>query len=98
MTWALIGLAAALGFMVGFAVRGRRQRSPIEDYERQQREAARTAELREKAGTPEEITMLLEQGNKIGAIKAFREQTGSGLREAKDAVEAIEREMRTGAR
>jgi Ribosomal protein L7/L12 C-terminal domain len=30
-------------------------------------------------------------GGKIAAIKAYREQTGAGLKEAKDAVEAIER-------
>ncbi len=33
----------------------------------------------------------LLQGNKLNAIKLYREQTGVGLREAKDAVEAIER-------
>jgi ribosomal protein L7/L12 len=31
------------------------------------------------------------QGNKIEAIKLYREATGVGLKEAKDAVEAIER-------
>ncbi|MGH2609374.1 MAG: hypothetical protein ACRDHF_09835 [Tepidiformaceae bacterium] len=30
----------------------------------------------------------------MAAIKAFREQTNSGLREAKDAVEALERETK----
>ncbi len=37
------------------------------------------------------ITALARQGNKIGAIKLYREQTGVGLKEAKDAVEAIAR-------
>jgi len=37
------------------------------------------------------ITALVRQGNKIGAIKLYREQTGIGLKEAKDAVEALER-------
>jgi hypothetical protein len=40
---------------------------------------------------PEQIRQLVRTGNKIGAIKLYREQTGAGLREAKDAVEAIER-------
>ena len=37
-----------------------------------------------------QIRMLLGEGNKIEAIKLFREQTGTGLKDAKDAVEAIE--------
>lgn len=38
-----------------------------------------------------EIQRLLQVGNKIEAIKVFRETFGVGLKEAKDAVEAIER-------
>jgi hypothetical protein len=38
-----------------------------------------------------QIHDLLRQSNKIGAIKLYREATGLGLKEAKDAVEAIER-------
>lgn len=38
-----------------------------------------------------EIQKLLQNGNKIGAIKVFRETFGVGLKEAKDAVEAMER-------
>ena len=36
-----------------------------------------------------EVLALLEQGRKIKAVKLYREQTGVGLKEAKDAVEAI---------
>jgi ribosomal protein L7/L12 len=36
------------------------------------------------------IRELLAAGRKIEAIKLYREQTGAGLKEAKDAVEAIE--------
>jgi ribosomal protein L7/L12 len=39
----------------------------------------------------ERIQQLLRAGKKIDAIKLVREQTGLGLKEAKDAVEAIER-------
>jgi ribosomal protein L7/L12 len=38
----------------------------------------------------DEINELLVQGKKIEAIKLYREQTGVGLKEAKDAIEAIE--------
>ncbi|MGZ0171786.1 MAG: ribosomal protein L7/L12 [Planctomycetales bacterium] len=37
----------------------------------------------------EEIRQLLGSGNKIQAIKFYREKTGAGLAEAKDAVEAF---------
>jgi hypothetical protein len=37
------------------------------------------------------INDLLRQGKKIEAIRLYRQQTGVGLKEAKDAVETIER-------
>jgi hypothetical protein len=37
------------------------------------------------------IRQLMQDGKKIEAIKLYREQTGVGLKEARDAVEAIER-------
>ena len=40
-----------------------------------------------------EIRKLLEEGRKIDAIKKVREETGRGLKEAKESVEAIEDEM-----
>ena len=39
----------------------------------------------------EQIRTLISAGNKIAAIKLYRELTGVGLKEAKDAVEAMER-------
>jgi ribosomal protein L7/L12 len=36
-----------------------------------------------------QIVSIAQSGNKIEAIKRFRELTGSGLKEAKDAVEAL---------
>ena len=32
---------------------------------------------------------LVRQGNKIGAIKQYREETGVGLREAKDMIDKL---------
>jgi len=37
-----------------------------------------------------QITELLNRGEKIEAIKLYREATGVGLKESKDAVEAME--------
>lgn len=39
----------------------------------------------------DDIAALLREGRKIEAIKAYRERTGVGLKEAKDAVDAMER-------
>ncbi|MCW2864501.1 MAG: hypothetical protein JWP48_6209 [Actinoallomurus sp.] len=38
------------------------------------------------------VVAQLERGNKIQAIKIYREQTGAGLAEAKSAVDMIARE------
>jgi len=37
----------------------------------------------------DEIVRLLERSEKIAAVKLYREQAGTGLKEAKEAVEAI---------
>ena len=36
-----------------------------------------------------QILLLMQAGKKIEAIKIYRQETGSGLKEAKDAVEAL---------
>jgi hypothetical protein len=40
-------------------------------------------------GVHAEIMELLKAGKKIQAIKVYREQTGCGLKEAKDYVESL---------
>ena len=40
---------------------------------------------------------LIRAGKKIEAIKIYREETGTGLKEAKEAVEAIQDRLRYGA-
>ncbi len=42
----------------------------------------------------DEIKRLLQADQKISAIKLYRQATGASLREAKDAVESLEREVR----
>ncbi|MFP4321769.1 MAG: ribosomal protein L7/L12 [Anaerolineales bacterium] len=42
----------------------------------------------------DEIRALLEKGQKINAIKVYRQQFNVGLKDAKDAVEAMQREIR----
>ncbi len=41
-----------------------------------------------------EVGDFLRQRKKINAIKVYREQTGLGLKDSKDAVDALEAEMR----
>ena len=36
-----------------------------------------------------DVVALVRQGNKIGAIKLYREKTGVGLKEAKEAVDRM---------
>ena len=42
---------------------------------------------------PPEIVALVREGRKIDAIKALRERTGLGLKEAKDLIDALERQL-----
>jgi len=48
------------------------------------------SDLKGKALKLAEIQKLIQSGNKIHAIKLFRETFGGGLKEAKDAVDAME--------
>ena len=40
------------------------------------------------------IREALEEGNKIKAIKVYREATGKGLKEAKDSIDALVLELK----
>jgi len=40
--------------------------------------------------TEEYVKDLMRQGKKVAAIKAYRTMTGLGLKDSKDAVEAME--------
>lgn len=45
-------------------------------------------------GTPQDVVDALRDGNKILAIKLWRERTNTSLAEAKHAVEQVERGLR----
>jgi hypothetical protein len=47
-------------------------------------------------GLDADIQQLVNSGKKINAIKLYRERTGVGLAEAKDAIEAFERRYSLG--
>jgi ribosomal protein L7/L12 len=44
-----------------------------------------------RAGASERVASLVVAGQTIGAIKAYRQETGVGLREAKDFVDGLTR-------
>jgi Ribosomal protein L7/L12 C-terminal domain len=46
------------------------------------------------ASADAEVRALIRERRKIAAIKLVREHTGLGLKEAKDQVDALERELR----
>jgi hypothetical protein len=48
------------------------------------------------ANVPPSVAEALRRGEKIQAIKCYREATGVGLKEAKDFVEEIQRRAGTG--
>lgn len=50
--------------------------------------------VRDSFGASPQIIDLIQRDKKIQAIKVYREQTGAGLAEAKQAVERLERELR----
>lgn len=43
----------------------------------------------------EDIRQLVEQGNKIGAIKIYHDKTGLGLKESKDVIDELERGVKS---
>lgn len=49
-----------------------------------------TATLPATVDLEQQVRTLLEQGHKLEAVKQYKEQTGTSLKEAKEAVEAIE--------
>lgn len=81
--YAAAALSVALALLI-VATRGRPR--PAGDL------AARAQALR-GAGASPAVADLLARGQKINAIKAYREESGAGLREAKAAVEQLERAL-----
>lgn len=51
------------------------------------------ADLDDATHPPTDVIEALNAGNTIEAIKRYRARTGVGLKEAKDAVEAITRSL-----
>lgn len=87
---AVTGLVALA--ILGLAVRGASTRAAGSLGAAERAASERLARQLATEGDLEGAVLeLLAAGRKIEAIKLYREHTGTGLREAKDAVETIER-------
>lgn len=100
---AVIGCPLVIGVLAGIIgltlspvridLRTRRQEVIIARLERNLDLVMRHLGIEEPDTNVDPVLKILAAGNKIALIKIYREQTGAGLKDAKDAVEAMRREM-----
>jgi hypothetical protein len=45
-------------------------------------------------GVPEDVLAQVRAGNKVAAIRLYREQTGKGLKESHDLIDEIDKRIR----
>lgn len=86
----LLPLLIILGVYGAFRAKNRRNRQ----VERQQQAPQPKAISYQVGDMNSELRALIQANRKIEAIKRYREMTGAGLRDAKEAIEAMEREMK----
>lgn len=84
--WAILGAVAIGAYLFGRMSGGG---SPEDRAERQmrRRQEAEAAFANMPPAAQQEIDQLLTQGKTVEAVKRFRDETGSGLKEAKDAID-----------
>lgn len=80
MPWLELVVGAGLAFLVIFLFR-------------QMKDRPRVVMPNPGNGTMEDVQRLVSEGHKIAAIKIYRELHGVGLKEAKEAVEAMARSL-----
>ncbi|HEY2897555.1 MAG TPA: hypothetical protein VGJ12_10485 [Gemmatimonadaceae bacterium] len=85
--WYLI-LAAMVAFVFGAITLRRRSGSKVIWEAPPQSGAAHEAAIADP-----ELLAMLQQEQLIGAIKRYRQLTGVGLKESKEAVEALQRNL-----
>jgi ribosomal protein L7/L12 len=87
VSYSVLAAVAVLAFVLGVFTARRRPDTKVIW------EAPRTGPAHEAAIADPELRTLLEQKQLIAAIKRYRELTGEGLKESKDAVEALQRSI-----
>jgi len=92
-TYVIYALLVVLGFVLGRVTARQRPKSewrPKPTYP----PSPPRVEIPADAALEETVLDMLRQRRKIDAIKLYRERTGAGLKDAKDAVEALESQHR----
>jgi ribosomal protein L7/L12 len=90
VSYSVLAVVALLAFAIGvFTARRRADTSTKVIWE-----SPRTGADHEAAIADPELLTLLEQQQLIPAIKRYRELTGSGLKDSKEAVESLQRSLR----
>ncbi|MEU8647101.1 ribosomal protein L7/L12 [Streptomyces sp. NPDC048674] len=88
--WGLFLAALMIASFAGLEARLGRTQRKIEHVERQLDLILGHLGIQEEQPSLPRVTELLRDGKKIEAIKAYREATGAGLLEAKQAVERMD--------
>jgi ribosomal protein L7/L12 len=88
VSYSVLAAVAFAAFALGVFIGSRRRADTKVIWE-----APRTGPDHEAAIADPELLTLLEQKQLIPAIKRYRELTGSGLKESKDAVESLQRSL-----
>ena len=91
VSYSVLGIVAVIAFVLGVLIARHRSDTKVIW------EAPRTGPDHVAAIADPELLSLLAQKQLIPAIKRYRELTGAGLKESKDAVEALQRSLLRGA-
>jgi ribosomal protein L7/L12 len=83
----VVAAIAVLAFVLGALAMRRRSKEKVIW------EAPRSSVAHDAAIGDPQLRTLLEDKQLIAAIKRYRELTGSGLKESKDAVDALQRSL-----
>jgi ribosomal protein L7/L12 len=87
VSYSVVAMVALVAFVLGVLTARRRPDTKVIW------EAPRSGPEHEAAIADPELRTLLEQKQLIAAIRRYRDLTGSGLKESKDAVEALQRSL-----
>jgi ribosomal protein L7/L12 len=87
VSYSVVAVVAVLAFVLGVLAARRRSKETVIW------EAPRSSAAHDAAIADPQLLTLLEQKQLIPAIKRYRQLTGSGLKESKDAVDALVRTL-----
>jgi ribosomal protein L7/L12 len=88
VSYSVLALVALVAFVLGIFISRRRTNTKV-IWEA----PAQSGPDHEAAIADPELLSLLGQKELISAIKRYRELTGAGLKESKDAVESLQRSL-----